>query len=241
MRMSALILIFGIAAMAADSTPPLSSAADVVARMMERDNQRQAAFHGYTGTRRYVLENVRHHKRAEMLVKVTCQDNGSKQFELVSATGWGAARNHVFPKLLQGESEASMPDARDRSRIAPENYTFELVGQEVVNQRPAYVLAMAPKKQNKYLVEGMVWVDVEDYAIVRIEGKPTKNPSFWIKSVHFIHDYQKNGSHWLPSTDKSVTEARIIGTTELTIEYYDYASSTPGLSASREIAKSSAP
>src|SRR5258708_4195635 len=46
----------------------LPSADDVVAKMMERDNQRQAALHGYTAVRRYVLENSRHHKRAEMLV-----------------------------------------------------------------------------------------------------------------------------------------------------------------------------
>jgi hypothetical protein len=33
---------------------------------------------------------------------------------------------------------------------------------------------------------------------VRIEGQPAKTPSFWIKGVHFVHTYAKQGP--LPST-----------------------------------------
>jgi hypothetical protein len=209
--------------------------------MMERDNQRQAGLHGYTGLRRYILENARHHKRAEMLVTVTCLDNGSKEFRTVSASGWGTARSHVFPKLLEAESEASQPGLRERSRILPQNYTFKVVGQDYVNQRLAYVIEITPKTQNKYLVQGTIWVDTEEYAIVRIEGKPAKNPSFWIKGARFIHTYGKNGPFWLPASDRFVTDARIIGATELTIEYFDYTPSPRTLSAFRESSTGSGP
>jgi hypothetical protein len=241
MRLSSFFLIFAVAIAAQDSGQQLPSANDVVAQMIERDNQRQAALHGYTAARRYVLENSRHHKRAEMLVRVECRDNGSKQFQTVSATGWGAARSHVFPKLLESESEASLPGARERSRITPDNYSFEMVGKEFINQRPAYVMEIAPKTQNKYLIHGRIWVDVEDYAIARIEGKPAKNPSFWIKSVHFVHSYQKSGSLWLPQSDRSVTDARVIGATELTIDYFDYSTNAATLSAFSEHAPESLP
>src|ERR1700751_1681069 len=130
MRLGSFVLVFAVALGGQGSPQPIPSANDVVAKMMERDNQRQAALHGYTAARRYVLENSRHHKRAEMLVRVECRDDGSKQFRTVSATGWGAARNHVFPRLLESESEASLPGARERSRITPDNYSFELVGKE---------------------------------------------------------------------------------------------------------------
>jgi len=235
MKIGAFFLVFAGAMAAQELGQQLPSADDVVAKMMEHDNQRQAALHGYTATRRYVLENSRHHKRAEMLVTVTCLDNGSKQFQTVSATGWGIARSHVFPKLLEGESEASFPDVRERSRITPENYSFEMIGTDSIDQRPAYVLAIAPRKQNKYLVQGKIWVDLDEYAIVRIEGKPAKNPSFWTKSVHFVHTYQKSGEFWWPASDRSVTDARIVGTTELTIEYLGYAPNAGSLSAFRDL------
>jgi hypothetical protein len=209
--------------------------------MMEHDNQRQAALHSYTSSRLYVLENSRHRKRAEMLVMMTCLDNGSKQFQTISATGWSVARNHVFPGLLDSESEASQPDVRERSRITPDNYSFVLLGKDTINQRAAYMLAIAPKTRNKYLVEGRIWVDADDYAITRIEGKPAKNPSFWIKSVHFVHTYQKNGPFWLPASDRSVSDARILGATELSIEYFDYAPNGATLSAFRESTSGSHP
>jgi hypothetical protein len=55
-----------------------------------------------------------------------------------------------------------------------------------------------------------------------MEGEPAKNPSFWIKNVHFAHTYKKHGSYWLAASDNSVSEARIFGPTELRIEYFDY-------------------
>jgi hypothetical protein len=220
---------------AQDPGQELPSVNDIVAKMLERDHQRQAALQGYTSLRRYVFENSRHHKRAEMVVAVKCLDDGSKQFQTVSATGWGVARNHVFPKLLDNEREASLPDVRERSRITPQNYSFELIGRDYVNQRPAYVIAIAPKTQNKYLIQGKIWVDLDDYAIVRIEGKPAQSPSFWIKNIHFVHTYQKNGLFWLPISDRSVTDARILGSSELTIEYFDYAPNVTTLSAFREV------
>ena len=219
----------------------LPTADEVVTKMIERDSQRHAALHGYTAVRRYVLENPGHHKRAEMVVRMKCLEDGSKEFETVSASGWGSAQNHVFPRLLEGEREASLPHARERSRITPENYSFEMVGLDSVNDRSAYVIAINPKTENKYLLRGRIWVDRDDFAIVRIEGVPAKNPSFWIKSVHFVHTYQKSGAFWLPVFDRSVTNVRIFGTTELTIDYLDYVPNTSMLSASRGPASSSLP
>ena len=201
------VLIIAVTIAAEASGQQLPTANDVVAKMVARDNERQAALLGYTAARRYVLENSRHHKRAEMLIRVECLDNGAKQFHTVSESGWGIARNHLFPRLLEGEKEASQPDLRERSRITP-------------------------KTHSKYLIQGKICVDSEDYAILRIEGRPAKNPSFWIKSVHFVHTYQKNGPFWLPASDRSVTDARIIGATELTIEYFNY-EPRMALSASR--------
>lgn len=229
MILASLLLLSAVAVPAADSSPQLPTADQVVARMMARDNERQATLYGYTGTRRYVLENSDFQKRAEMLVRVTCLRDGSKQFQTISETGWGGARKHVFPKLLESETEASQPGLRARSRIVPENYAFEMSGTEYVDGRLAYLIAIAPKTSNKYLIEGRIWVDAAEYAIVRIEGKPARNPSFWIKSVHFVHSYEKTGSFWFPLSDRSVTDARIFGSTKVTIDYLDYALARPEL------------
>jgi hypothetical protein len=200
----------------------LPGADEVVARMVQRDDERRAALQGYTGIRRYVLENTKHHKQAEMLVRTIQRSDGSKEFEVVCESGWGGARKHVFPRLLEAEREASRPGSPEDSRIAPENYSFSMLRADAIGGRKAYVLEVIPKKQKKYLMRGTVWVDAEDFAVVRIDGAPAKNPSFWIKSVRFAHQYQKHDGFWLAASDDSISDARIFGPTELRIDYYDY-------------------
>jgi MucB/RseB N-terminal domain len=217
------------------------SADDVVAKMIDRDRERQAALEGYTARRHYVLENERYHKRAEMLVRMKCVKDGSKEFVIVSSAGWGGVRKHVFPKLLSAETDASQPGSHERSRIIPENYSFQMLGAESVNQRQAYVIAVTPKTANKYLMQGKIWVDAEEYAIVRIEGQPAKYPSFWIKSVHFVHTYSKQGPFWLPLSDNSVTNARIFGATELKIEYFGFVPNSSAATVSNEPGQRSMP
>ena len=219
-------LVTALVMASVDSIQALPTADEVVARMIAHDNERQSALYGYTAKRRYVLENEGHHKRAEMVVQLTCRQDGTKQFESISESGWGGARKHVFPRLLEAETEASRPSARDRSRILPENYEFEMVGIRSVDGHPAYEMKLSPKTANKYLMRGRIWIDAEDYAVVRMEGEPAKNPSFWIKSVHFVHTYGKRGPFWFPVSDHSVTNARIFGNTEVRIDYFDYSTGT---------------
>ena len=212
---------------AADESPSLPTATEIVTRMGSRDLQRQVSIEGYGGMRRYVLENEHLHKRAEMLVQVQGDPDGTKHFEVVSEEGWKAAHKHVLRKMLESESETSRPEMRAKTRLNPENYEFEVVGTELVVDRTAYVLEIHPKRKEKYLFRGRIWVDAEDYALVRAEGSPAKNPSFWTKTTHFVQIYQKNGPLWFPLSTQSVTEAHIFGTTDVSIEYFNYAPKAP--------------
>jgi hypothetical protein len=208
---------------AADESPSLPTATEIVTRMGSRDVQRQVSIEGYTGMRRYVLDNQHLNKRAEMLVQVQGDPDGTKHFEVVSEEGWKAAHKHVLHKMLESETETSRPEMRAKTRLNTENYEFEVVGTEPVVGRTAYVLEIKPKRKEKYLFRGRIWVDAEDYALVRAEGNPAKNPSFWTKSTHFVQTYQKSGPLWFPLSTQSVTEAHIFGTTDVSIEYFDYA------------------
>jgi hypothetical protein len=104
----------------------------------------------------------------------------------------------------------------------PDNYNFRLVGMDTANGRPCYLLDATPRTKNKYLFRGRVWVDAEDAAVSRIEGRPAENPSLWTASVHFVHQYKKVGPYWLAASNISQTEVRIFGSTELKVEYSDY-------------------
>jgi hypothetical protein len=220
---TALILLPASAALADEvSGHPAPTAEEIVARLTAHDLQRQTSIQGYIGMRRYVLENHGFQKRAEMLVQVQGDPDGTKHFEVVSEDGWKAANAHVLRKMLESETETSRPEIRAKTKLNPENYEFKIVGTEIVEGRSAWILEVTPKRKEKYLFRGHIWVDAEDYALVRAEGNPAKNPSFWTKSTHFVQIYQKNGPLWFPLSTDSITEAHIFGSTNVSIEYFDY-------------------
>ena len=216
------LAMFCAARAVASAQSPARSADEVVATMYAQDTLREAASGGYTGSREYVLENHRLQKRAEMVVRVTCNESGVKHFEVLSEDGWKSADKRVLRQMLITESDSSHPDTRPRSRITSDNYSFRMIGTEPLDGRTAYVIEVAPKREDKSLFRGRIWVDTEDYALIRVEGEPAKNPSFWTRKVHFVQQYHKASTYWFPLETTSVTDARIFGTTEVSIRYFDY-------------------
>jgi len=223
---STVAIVFSVtAAASAQTSNPLPSVNDVVAKMMQSDAQRQSELAGYTAMRRYIAVNNGRH--AEMLVHVACDKSGAKEFSIVSEDGSGSIRKHVFHKMLSEESEASRHGTRNSTRITPANYDFQFVGKDTLDTGPAYILEISPRTENKYLIRGRIWVNANDYSIVRIEGQPARNPSFWVEDAHFVHTYQKVGQFWLASSTRTTSEIRIFGDSELTIENSDYKLTSP--------------
>ena len=222
-----LLLVSTVAVSNAADNDPLPSANAVLNKMLQHDAQRRRLVDGYQGMRRYVLENSRMHKQAELIARVESESDGTKHFEVVQEAGWKAAEKHVFQKMLDSEAEASHPEIRLRTQVSPENYECRMAGMEVIAGRLAYAIDVTPKRHEERLFEGRIWIDAQDFALVQVEGKPAKNPSFCIHSIHFVHTYQKSGPFWFPSSTESVTEARLFGTTRVTIKYFDYIPKPP--------------
>jgi hypothetical protein len=193
---------------------------EIIAQMMEADHARQVSIGAYSVTSKYVLQNKDRH--AEMVVRWTRQGDGLKDYVVLSEEGDGGVRKHVFRRLLSAEVEASQPAQQARTRITSENYSFELKGLQKVNGNEAYVIWLEPKTDNKYLTRGRIWVDACDYAVVRVEGAPAHKISFWTKEVNFVQTFEKNGSQWVPASNHSLSNARLFGLADLTIEYSEY-------------------
>jgi len=216
--------LFLLAVMQGDPSPSLT-APEIVERMVQADNDRLAALAGYSGVRHYRFENKKSGKTAEVTVRMSCGSDGIKTFEVVSESGSGFVRSHILHKMIEAETESSEKGERKDSRIIPENYEFRLVGMEDSDGRPSYVLEIDPKKPSKFSIRGRIWVDAQDFAIARIEGRPARNPSFWIRSAKVEQRYGRTGQFWLPALNHSVAQARIFGSTEVVIEYSDYSTS----------------
>jgi len=195
----------------------------VLTNLEQRNAQRAAALEQFEGTRVYRMQyrGFPSNRDAEMVVKVNFRAPNSKEFTVVSSTGSKFVIDHIFKKLLEGEQEAAKGDNRHDTALTRENYDFELAGFEP-NNGGQYVLNLLPKTKNKFLYRGKIWVDAKDFAVVRIEGEPGKNPSIWIKKTDIAHSYKKVDNFWLPAENHTESFIRLGGKATLSIEYQDY-------------------
>jgi outer membrane lipoprotein-sorting protein len=200
------------------------TAEQVAKKLQERNAQRAAALQQFNGTRVYHMQyrGFPSDRDAEMVVNVAYRAPNSKEFGVVSQTGSKFIIDRVFKKLLEGEQEAANDENRLNTALSTDNYDFTSAGYENTPDGAEYVLNLLPKTKNKYLYRGKIWVDAKDFAVVRIEGEPAKNPSFWIKKTEVKHRYIKVGDFWLPAENHTESVIRLGGQAILSIEYKDY-------------------
>jgi Outer membrane lipoprotein-sorting protein len=207
----------------ADETTVFPASADeVVRRVTEMDKARASKLRRYSSERRYIAENRKFSKRAEVVVQESYVAPDRKELNIVSETGSSLVRRRVIDKLIEAELDAVRDENRDQTHINLENYAFKLSGVEQMDGRSCFVLEVAPKIAKKYLMRGRVWIDRSDYAIVRLEGSPAKNPSIWTRDVHFVRRYEKHGPFWLPVSMESESKILVAGKSTLRIEYSNY-------------------
>jgi hypothetical protein len=197
---------------------------EIARKLQERNAQRAAALEQFNGRRVYRMEyrGFPSDRDAEMVVNVTYRAPNVKEFTVVSQTGSKFIIDHVFKKLLEGEQEAANEENRRNTALNTENYDFTFAGYETTPQGAEYVLNLFPRTRNKFLYRGKIWVDAKDFAVVRIEGEPAKNPSIWIKKTEVKHRYVKVNDFWLPAENRTESVIRLGGLAVLSIEYEDY-------------------
>jgi hypothetical protein len=200
------------------------NAEQIVQNLVRMNLKRAEALLGYQSTRVYRLayKGFPGGRIAEMVVNVKYQAPETKEFEIVSVTGSKQLIDRVFKKLLQAEKEALEGENQKRVAINQENYEFTLIAFESEPRAPTYVLFVKPRTKNKYLFKGKIWVDAEQFAVVRIEAEPGKNPSFWIKDTKIETHYINVNDFWLPEHHHSVAAVRLGGHADFSIEYKDY-------------------
>lgn len=186
--------------------------------------QRAQALRTYHGTRLY---RAKYHgfggdRAAEMVVSVKYTSPATKDFTVETTTGSKVIIDKVFKKALESETEALGEDNQQQVALNNDNYAFTLLRVESDGTGRRYVLAVEPKTKSKFLYRGTIWVDAEDFAVVRIEAQPAKNPSFWTKNVQINQKYEKVGDFWLPAQNHSLSAIRLGGHADFTIDYKDY-------------------
>ena len=211
-----------IAATSAPSTLGGLAANDIIAKVTERNRLRNQHLQNYSALRHYEIVNAGGQVSAQALVRVIYSAPGNKTFEKITEDGSWIARRLVFDRVLQSEEATSSGQEFRESAITAENYTFTAVGEADLGSNHCYVIEVQPKRVDKYLFAGEVWIDSRDFAIVKISGRPAGKMSMWISSATFVREYQRIDGFWLPYRDETTVDLKMHGTKLFRIEHQQY-------------------
>jgi hypothetical protein len=195
----------------------------MVARANEADNKREANIRKLSSIRRYVLHNKRWEKDAVMRVRMTFEVGTGKRFDILELENAGGLQKRALEKILESEVEASKGHLEIQDGgITPANYEFISLGTQIWNGRECYVVQLIPKRSSKYLLDGKAWIDPIEHAIVRVEGRTARSVSFWIGKPYIAQDFEKVDDVWVSARNRSVSDVKFLGRTELSVDFTDY-------------------
>jgi|SRR5262245_5013581 len=196
---------------------------EILDRMMERNAWQDHALLEFRADRKFYAANVRFKTDSTMYVQTVFRQPDQFQSTVTRHEGSKFIRSRVFDKILEAEGETSAKKDKKQVDIIPANYIFALEAEEDCDGRHCFRLKITPKRRDKYALEGNIWVDGEDYSIVRIHGVPAKKPSVWTLKTEIDRRYKKIDGIWLPDRMDSSSNIMIAGPSLLSIEY-DYKS-----------------
>jgi hypothetical protein len=200
----------------------LPSTQDIVDRMMLRNEWQDEKLLEFRALRKFYAANVRFKTDSTMYVQTVFRRPDHLLSTVKSQQGSTFIRTRVFDKILEAEGETRAKKAKQQVDIIPMNYDFVLVGSEDCEGRACYRMRISPKRRDKYSLDGEVWIDAEDYSIVRLHGVPARRPSIWTLRTEIDRRYKKVAGIWLPERMDSSSNIVVAGHSVLSIEYsYD--------------------
>jgi outer membrane lipoprotein-sorting protein len=194
----------------------------IFAELVRRNELRNAALRSYTVERSYAVTDPKGKVHAQKTVRLDYRAPDEKSFATISEKGSAVVRRLVLNRLMESEVEAASGKSHRDSTINTANYTFALLGEQDLGGNHCFVVQATPTRSDKYLFDGKVWIDAQDYAVVQIVGHPAKKLSVWVDKADFVRRYQKIGDFWLPLKDETSVHIRLYGRKLLTIDHERY-------------------
>jgi hypothetical protein len=193
----------------AQTGSPIPALETIIARMAQARDENQARFRPYVVTRDYKLSDTENYStKAQVVANVSFVPPSSKKYAIQQTSGTGLGEM-IVRRMLANEAEIT----KDYSStdLSPVNYDFRFLREEEASGQRCYVIELVPRRKDKHLLRGNVWVDAKTYLIHRSEGEPAKALSWWLRDVRIALRYGDVGGMWLQTALEATASVRILG------------------------------
>ena len=147
----------------------------------------------------------------------TLDPNGMFSFEVIRQDGSGLIRNRVLLAALETEQRTRNHGELAQSDLTPSNYEFQ-VDNDARDDGLA-TIRLLPRRKTPMLLKGIATVRQQDGDILRIDGSPSRSPSWWTKQVNIVRRYQRIGGVRVPIEMGSQADVRFAGKSTFSMIY----------------------
>ncbi len=199
-----------LAVTASAQTKPSTPTIEIItSRMAQANAGNQAGFRPYLVTRDYkMFGKDRAEAKSDVTVNLSFAPPNSKTYVIQHAVGSGLGEIIVRRML---EREVAIEKDASSIDISESNYEFHFVREEELDGQRCYVLEIVPKRKDKNLLRGNIWVDANTYLPRRVEGDFARPPSWWVKNVYIVLLFGDAGGMWLQTALEATGNVRILG------------------------------
>ena len=204
----------------AQSATTVPTVETILARMAQAQAENRAKLRPYQVTRDYRLfgkEKVT--TKSEVVAAVTFVPPDVKEYAIHHAKGTGIGEKVV---RLMLDQETKVVKNYGSTDVSPANYDFRFLREEEFGGRSCYVMELLPKRKDKNLLKGKVWVDAATFRVRRTEGEPAKTLSWWLRDVRIALVYGEVGDMWLQTGSESTANVRLLGQHTMVSRDLDY-------------------
>jgi len=138
------------------------------------------------------------------------------RYEVTGEGGSALIRSRVLRALLEGEQDVIARNETARSSLDPTNYRFTPNG---IDRDGLANVLLSPRRKERVLVSGLMALNVTDGALVRLQGRLAKSPSFWVKNVDIVRTYERIGGTVVPVALETKAQLRFLGDATLRMTY----------------------
>jgi hypothetical protein len=137
-------------------------------------------------------------------------------YAITAEGGSSYIRSKVLRAVLDGEREVIAKGETARSSLDLVNYSFQANG---IDDNGFANVLLSPRRKERVLVKGMMALNGADGALVRLQGRLAKNPSFWLKNVDIVRIYERVGGTVVPVNLETKAQVRFLGNATLHMTY----------------------
>ena len=172
----------------------------------------------YQARRRLEAASAKLNESAWMEAVTTFDPKSGFTYTVTAAGGSERIQQRVLKSVLETEREQSMPSEWRKATLSRDNYEFNFGGR---TDDGMLRLQLMPRRRDTRLVTGSALLTAVSGDLVRVDGRLSKSPSFWVRWVKVSRAYSPVGGRMMPVVIESTADVRIAGISTFSMEY-DY-------------------